>query len=158
MILTSKRKRWLDSPPDFYPEIGFERTLGRVILDLIAESGRDITVISQSENVSSMLSQGRRFADMALASGERLFMASFSLGGVTLASFHTTDLREFAKAVELWLLDELALRDMKERLRNFQVSDERSYSSVEFAQVRHVRVSPGIPNFNRCCIRLSSQQ
>ena len=40
-----------------------------------------------------------------------------------MAYHRTSDLREVAKAVESWLMDELTLRDMKQTLPNLDVSE-----------------------------------
>jgi uncharacterized protein DUF6193 len=124
VIRGSKRKPWSISRPDPYPEFGFDRTLSRAILEIIASSGRQVAVKSETDEVfSAYLRKNRRTAFISLAWDKRMFLSSLSSKGVTLAHLNTSDLNELARAVEFWLLDELTLRDMKERLANLAVSE-----------------------------------
>jgi uncharacterized protein DUF6193 len=122
-VIRSKRK-WSDFPPDPYPEIGFERTVGRLILEIIESSGRRATINNGSQQVySAYLQRGRRTVSVQLGCDRRLFMLSFTDIGLTLAYLHTADLHEVARAVESWLTDKVTLRDMKERLPKLEASE-----------------------------------
>jgi hypothetical protein len=124
VIRCSKQKWWLISAPDHYPEIGFERTLGRVILEIIALSGREVTLSDESKEVfSARFRKDCRIATIGTAGTDRIFITDFSSRGVPLAHHRTSDLREVARAVESWLMDELNLREMKQRLTNLFVSE-----------------------------------
>jgi uncharacterized protein DUF6193 len=120
----SKQKRWASSAPDLYPEIGFERTLGKIILEIIALSGREITLSDESTEVfAASLRKSRRICKLWTGAGERIFISHFSMRGVQMAYHLTSDLREVAQAVESWLMDELTLREMKQRIPNLNVSE-----------------------------------
>jgi hypothetical protein len=124
VIRCSKQKWWLISAPDHYPEIGFERTLGRIILEIIAVSGREVTLSDESKRVfSACFRKDCRIAAISTAGTERIFITDFSSRGVPLAHHRTSDLREVARAVESWLMDELNLLEMKQRLTDLSVSE-----------------------------------
>lgn len=124
MIRDSKRKQWASSSPDLYPEIGFERTLGKVILDIIALSGREIILSDESTDLfSASFRKDRRIVELWTAADERIFISHFSMRGMLFAFHLSSDLREVARAVESWLMDELTLRDMKQRVPNLDVSE-----------------------------------
>jgi hypothetical protein len=120
----SKQKGLASSAPDLYPEIGFERTLGRVILEIIALSGREITLSDESKDVfSACFRKDRRIAELWTGDDERIFISHFSMRGVPLAYHLARDLHEVAQGVESWLMDELTLREMKQRIPNLEVSE-----------------------------------
>ena len=124
MLMIHSRRRCSDFPPDFYPEIGFKRTLGRLILEIIESSGRRAAISNESQEVySAYLRTGRRTVSVALACDRRLFMLSFTEIGLTLAYLHVSDLYECAQAVESWVADKITLRDMNERFPNCEASE-----------------------------------
>ena len=112
------------SAPNQYPEIGYERTLSRVILEIISSSGREMTLSDESQGVfSACFRKSRRLAFVHTGDARRIFIANFSLRGVHMAHRMTSDLREVARAIEFWLLDELTLHEMKQRLPNLDISE-----------------------------------
>jgi Family of unknown function (DUF6193) len=119
-----QKKWWMASAPDWYPEIGFERTLSRVILEIISSCGREITLNDESKGVfSARFRKIRRLAIVHTGDAERIFIANFSLRGVDMAHRMTSDLHEVARAIESWLLDELTLQEMKQRFPNLDISE-----------------------------------
>jgi uncharacterized protein DUF6193 len=123
MMRGSRPKWWSITPPDHYPEIGFERTLGRVLLQIIS-SGRQTFLKNESEDLfSARFGRDSRMASVETARDYRRFYSSLSCNGVTLARLETADLGETARAVALWLIDELTPEEMKARLPKIVVSD-----------------------------------
>lgn len=123
VICGSKQKLWAMPSRDLYPEIGFRRTLGKVILE-IALSGREMMLADSSEQVfEAHFHKDRRVAFITAAANQRIFLSDFSCKGVRLAFLPTPDLCEVATAVESWLIDELTLREMKQTISNLDVSD-----------------------------------
>jgi hypothetical protein len=120
----SEQKDGARSAPDLYPEIGFERTLGGVILEIIALSGREIPFSDEStETFSASFRKGRRICSLHTGDGERTFISHFSMRGLRMASHCRSNLLEIAQAVESWLMDELTLREMKKRFPNLEVCE-----------------------------------
>lgn len=60
---------------------------------------------------------------MQAGGAKRIFFSDFSSRGIQLAHHETPDLQEIARPVESWLIDELTLREMKQRFPNLQVSE-----------------------------------
>ena len=107
----------------FYPEVGFERTLGKVILES-AFSGQEITLADDSEQLfTARFERDRRIVLISAADDERMFMSDFSCRGVRMAFLPTPDLHEVAQAVESWLIDVLTLREMKLRFSTLDVNE-----------------------------------
>lgn len=124
MIRGLNQKYWAISRPDPYPEIGFERTLGRLILEIIELSGHRTDLRNESSKVfSARFCKERRTVTVGTDGNRRVFLSTFSSKGVNLAVHDTSDLRETARGVELWLIDELALSDLEERLPNVVLSE-----------------------------------
>jgi hypothetical protein len=91
---------------------------------MIALSGREVTLSDESTNLfSASFRKGRRICSLWTGAEKRAFISQLSMGGVRMASHLTSDLREVAQAVESWLIDELTLRDMKQRLPHLDVSE-----------------------------------
>jgi Family of unknown function (DUF6193) len=123
-VITSRKKWWAVSRPDPYPEIGFGRTLSRVILEIIGSSGRDASLEEKCTEVySASLRKGNRTVSVGVASDKRMFFASFSWKSIWGFSFTTADLHEVARAVELWLLDEMIPPEMERQLPGLSVSE-----------------------------------
>lgn len=122
-MLRSKRK-WSAPHPDPYPEIGFERAVGRLILEIIEASVRRIAISNEDQEVySASFRGGRRTVSVHFACDRRLFITSFTEVGLTLAHFFTADLHEVARGVEFWLAETATLRDVKERLPKLEASE-----------------------------------
>lgn len=124
MIHGSKQKWWSISSPDPYPEIGSQKPLGRVILEIIALSGRATTLRDESNHIfSACFHKDRRSASMWAGGVKRMFCSDFSSRGIQLVHHETPDLQEIARAVESWLIDELTLQEIKQRFPNLLVSE-----------------------------------
>jgi uncharacterized protein DUF6193 len=107
-----------------YPEFRKGQTLGKAILDTIALSHRETALSDESkEAFSARFQKDRRIACVKAVSDERMFIADFSMRGVRMILHATPDLRELARAVEGWLIEELTLREMKQRLPDLDVSE-----------------------------------
>jgi Family of unknown function (DUF6193) len=91
---------------------------------MMALSGREITFSEESTQVfAASFRKGHRSSSVSTGAAERVFISQFSMRGVLMASHLTSDLCEVAKAVESWLVDELTLRDMKQKLPHLDVSE-----------------------------------
>ena len=98
MIRGLRQKLW---SMYLYPEIGSERTLGKVILEIIALSGREITLSDASKDAfSPCFCKDRRIAELWTGDHERIFISHFSMRGVRMAYHVARDLHEVARAVE----------------------------------------------------------
>ena len=123
-MIGSRCKWWSILPKDHYPEIGFERTLSKLILELITQSRQQPALTVECEQIfSAHLKKDRRSISVTLAGDRRMFVSSFWCRGVLLAHFNTSDLHDLAHAVRFWLVDEFPLQDMKDRLPTLEVSD-----------------------------------
>lgn len=143
MIRRLRPKWWSITPPDHYPEIGFERTLGRVLLQIIALSGRHCFLTDESEDLfSARFRKDSRIALVETARNCRTFYSSLSSNGVTLAELMTADLQETARAVALWLIDELTPPEMKARLPEIVLSDLAFDAATVVTARRNALLSP----------------
>jgi len=120
----SRQRTWLVSPPDYYPELGYKQTLGKLVLEIIQRSRPETTLVDCSTQVySASFRRDHRLADLSTSGLQRNFRCALSLRGVGMATHDTASLNELALIVEHWLLNQLGLREIRQRIPNFEMCE-----------------------------------